>query len=249
MRSSVANGKTHVRHSSHPLETESQLVTLSGAEASKADFELGSIVEVINGPPECRYGVVRWLGHTRKEPHKLIAGLEMEEDSSAFTDGRFGNERCFTCPDNKAFFVFTHKLRRDTRFDESASFIERRDSLGLSPSLSLCCPFPLMGLMTYYYLLVCVLSVFGTQECPDLEGELAPPQITDALGLERFLGKNKGIQGHHNSCYMDAMLFAMFSFSMVFDSILFRPKRSGDIKEYNQVQKVLREGIVNPLRA
>ncbi|ELU06273.1 hypothetical protein CAPTEDRAFT_156372 [Capitella teleta] len=187
------------------------------------------MVEVINGPPECRYGVIRWMGHPKTEPSKLIAGLEMEEESSAFTDGRFGNERCFTCPSNKAFFVFTHKLKRDSRFDESASFIERRDIVFIS-----------------FLRLHLRFSAFGAMACPDLEGDIPPPSAND---LDRFLGQNKGIQGHHNSCYMDAMLFSMYSFSMVFDSILFRPKRSDDIKDYDKVQKVLRDGIVNPLRS
>ena len=40
----------------------------------------------------------------------------------------------------------------------------------------------------------------------------------------------------------------MFAFSMVFDPILFRQKQDDDIAAYNEVQKVLRDGIVNPLR-
>lgn len=35
----------------------------------------------------------------------------------------------------------------------------------------------------------------------------------------------------------------------VFDNLLFRPPTPQDIKEYNEVQRVLREEIVNPLRA
>lgn len=41
--------------------------------------------------------------------------------------------------------------------------------------------------------------------------------------LENVSGKFKGIQGHYNSCYLDATLFAMFTFTCVFDSLLFRP--------------------------
>lgn len=41
--------------------------------------------------------------------------------------------------------------------------------------------------------------------------------------LEIVSGKFKGIQGHYNSCYLDATLFAMFTFTCVFDSLLFRP--------------------------
>lgn len=53
--------------------------------------------------------------------------------------------------------------------------------------------------------------------------------------LENVSGKFKGIQGHYNSCYLDATLFAMFTFTCVFDSLLFRPAerevcRNVDIK-------------------
>ena len=45
------------------------------------------------------------------------------------------------------------------------------------------------------------------------------PQVTD---VSRVSGRNKGIQGHQNSCYLDATLFAMFSFTGVFDGLLYR---------------------------
>lgn len=48
-------------------------------------------------------------------------------------------------------------------------------------------------------------------------------------------GQRRGIQGHHNSCYLDATLFAMFTFTSVFDSLLYRPKTSGDIDYYEEV--------------
>lgn len=44
--------------------------------------------------------------------------------------------------------------------------------------------------------------------------------------LEGFCGKFKGIQGHHNSCYLDVTLFSMFAFTSVFDAILFRARES-----------------------
>uniref|UniRef100_A0A182PAN4 ubiquitinyl hydrolase 1 n=1 Tax=Anopheles epiroticus TaxID=199890 RepID=A0A182PAN4_9DIPT len=66
--------------------------------------------------------------------------------------------------------------------------------------------------------------------------------------LEEICGKFKGIQGHHNSCYLDATLFAMFTFTSVFDSLLFRPKEPEDNPQYEEVQRVLLEEIVNPLR-
>ena len=62
------------------------------------------------------------------------------------------------------------------------------------------------------------------------------------------LGRDKGIQGHYNSCYMDSTLFAMFGYSHVFDVVLNRKGRLNDIKDYDTVQTILKEQIVNPLR-
>jgi len=86
--------------------------------------------------------------------------------------------------------------------------------------------------------------VFGNIECIDVLGCVPPPAFNP-----KFLGQNRGIQGHQNSCYMDATLFSMFAFSMVFDSILHRPRRSScSSSYYDEVQRTLREGIANPLR-
>lgn len=66
-----------------------------------------------------------------------------------------------------------------------------------------------------------------------------------------FAGRNKGIQGHRNSCYLDATLFAMFGFTSVFDSILATPPHCPTTAEdalARDVQRILREEIVNPLR-
>ncbi|ODN04569.1 Ubiquitin carboxyl-terminal hydrolase CYLD [Orchesella cincta] len=69
---------------------------------------------------------------------------------------------------------------------------------------------------------------------------------------ERISGRSKGIQGHRNSCYLDATLFSMFSFSGVFDSILLQEwngqKDAGDEELARNVQRILRDDVVNPLR-
>ncbi|KAG7232534.1 hypothetical protein INR49_008406 [Caranx melampygus] len=54
----------------------------------------------------------------------------------------------------------------------------------------------------------------------------------------------KGIQGHCNSCYMDAALFSLFSCSSVLDSMLFKLTSPHDAP----VQNTLLHDIVNPLR-
>jgi len=86
---------------------------------------------------------------------------------------------------------------------------------------------------------------FGEMDCPVVPGFQCPIKGDD---LAPFCGRNRGIQGHQNSCYLDATLFVMFSFTSVFDCLLYRPPSTSDIDEYTEVQRVLREEIVNPLR-
>ncbi|XP_052230210.1 ubiquitin carboxyl-terminal hydrolase CYLD-like isoform X2 [Dreissena polymorpha] len=182
------------------------------------DLTVGSLVEVMSNRP--LYGVIKWIGNLpdQKKPQKLIAGLEMEDEIAAGTDGTFKQHRLFTCPPKKGFFVPLYKCRKDKRF-----FDDRANQNPSDRSL-----------------------YFGSNETPDLEGSVSPP--SSLHDVASFCGKGKGIQGHHNSCYMDATLLAMFYFTTVFDTILHRPKNAQDIPEYGEVQQVLKEGIVNPLR-
>ncbi|KAJ8303512.1 hypothetical protein KUTeg_019908 [Tegillarca granosa] len=180
------------------------------------DLEVGSMVEVMSNPP--LYGVVRWIGYLpdQKEPLKYIAGLEMEEEISAGTDGTFGSHRMFSCPPRKGFFVPLYKCRKDKRFCE-------------------------MGYKSG--------NNFGSMETPDVDGNISPPDSLDLKQIsEKVCGKQRGIQGHHNSCYLDATLFSMFYFVTVFDGILYRPSGPDDIGAYDEVKQVIKEGIVNPLR-
>ncbi|PFX21247.1 Ubiquitin carboxyl-terminal hydrolase CYLD [Stylophora pistillata] len=85
---------------------------------------------------------------------------------------------------------------------------------------------------------------FGSMPSPLIEGITEPPKTLEEL----HCGTMRGLQGHHNSCYLDATLYSMFSFSSVFDTLLHREKRDGDLEEYEKVQTVLRDLIVNPLR-
>ena len=87
---------------------------------------------------------------------------------------------------------------------------------------------------------------FGPKDSPIVPGyDISCPVVDDVMEVS---GRNKGIQGHQNSCYLDATLFSMFCFTSVFDSLLYRPRGEKDIARYDEVQKVLREEIVNPLR-
>jgi len=87
---------------------------------------------------------------------------------------------------------------------------------------------------------------FGSLSSPCIPGHLPPhPSPSHVASIA---GRNKGIQGHQNSCYLDATLFSMFCFSSAFDALLYRPRNKEDIPQYEEVQRVLREEIVNPLR-
>ncbi|KAG1682125.1 Ubiquitin carboxyl-terminal hydrolase CYLD [Nymphon striatum] len=87
---------------------------------------------------------------------------------------------------------------------------------------------------------------FGSMDCPVVSGDVSP--LSQPEDISTICGKYRGIQGHHNSCYLDATLFSMFSFTPVFDCILHRPYTKNDINQYTKVQQVLKEEIVNPLR-
>lgn len=59
---------------------------------------------------------------------------------------------------------------------------------------------------------LCVLYVaFGSMDCQPVGGSVAPLSAPD--DVRAMFGKNRGIQGHQNSCYLDATLFSMFAFT------------------------------------
>ena len=63
--------------------------------------------------------------------------------------------------------------------------------------------------------------------------------------VESYTGDMRGIQGHHNSCYLDATIFGLFALSDVFDS-LFLGDSKDDVGE--SIKRILWRRIVNPLR-
>ncbi|KAJ3598850.1 hypothetical protein NHX12_032814 [Muraenolepis orangiensis] len=87
---------------------------------------------------------------------------------------------------------------------------------------------------------------FATRSLEEEEEEEAEPM--DPISTEQvdriLIGRMKGIQGHCNSCYMDAALFSLFSCSSVLDSLLFKKTEGKDIP----LQNTLLRSIVNPLR-
>ncbi|XP_017042920.1 ubiquitin carboxyl-terminal hydrolase CYLD isoform X2 [Drosophila ficusphila] len=199
------------------------------SEIPGTELAIGSLVEVSNsGVCEDLYGVIRWVGIPPGLPRNVLVGIEVEDESNlknvSTSDGRHNGVRLFTCHDGRAVFVPANRCTADRRFaDVDNSVAANRVSNNFAKK-------------------------FGVADCPAIYGSIPPIEIHNSEELASICGKFKGIQGHHNSCYLDATLFSMFTFTSVFDSILYRQPGPQDIRNYSEVQKVLRDEIVNPLR-
>ncbi len=62
----------------------------------------------------------------------------------------------------------------------------------------------------------------------------------------RYIGNSRGIQGHHNSSYIDSTLFGLFALSDIFDHMFLYPIITDQNRK--RVADLLWKGIVNPLR-
>lgn len=136
------------------------------------------------------------------------------EEDKGCTDGSWLGRRYFFCPQKRGLFVKLKACQPDTRFLSSRDY---------SPE-----------------------SLESPKHCTEdscrVPGKVPPLQ--GAAAVDILEGDMRGIQGHCNSCYMDAALFSLFSCSSVLDSLLFKPSSLPDGK----IQQTLREEIVNPLR-
>lgn len=200
-----------------PAESESMDVEAHTAEEDLyTDLSLNSLVEVSVTTGNL-YGIIRWIGVLPDRP-ETMAGLELEEDKGV-SDGTFKNVRVFECPPRRALFVKLSSCRPDSRFQSpAANHSERRER---SPAV----------------------EETGTDRDDPGMLETVPPVSTEQV-KQILIGRMKGIQGHCNSCYMDAALFSLFSCSSVLDSMLFISTKPQD----TPIQNTLLYDIVNPLR-
>lgn len=188
----------------------------NGEAGPEGELEVGSMVEV-NEPP--LFGVIRWIGRISgiSEP---VAGIELDQELSAGTDGSYLGERHFRCPANKGLFVKLRNCRRDSRFpapETPVNQVERCNSIAFAE--------------------------WGSKRVE----EHTPPVDGDEAG-ELYEGWKRGIQGHLNSCYLDATLFSLFSCCSSADWVLFWPSDPETEQDSSQAQDLLRCEIVNPLR-
>ncbi|KAA0723977.1 Ubiquitin carboxyl-terminal hydrolase CYLD [Triplophysa tibetana] len=179
-------------------------------------FEVGSMVEV-NDPP--LFGVIRWIGQISGVPEP-VAGIELDQEMSAATDGSYLGERHFRCPANKGLFVKLRNCRRDSRFPAPETPINQVDR--------------------------CNSIAFANWSSQRVDENTPPVMGLNARVL--YEGFKKGIQGHLNSCYLDASLFSVFSCCSSVDWVLFWPTEPQKNPHCRNAQDLLRCEIVNPLR-
>ncbi|KAI9546252.1 hypothetical protein NQZ68_028668 [Dissostichus eleginoides] len=192
----------------------SEAVEEDGEAGLDGGLEVGSMVEV-NDPP--LFGVIRWIGRISGvgEP---VAGIELDQDLSAGTDGSYLGERHFRCPANKGLFVKLRNCRRDSRFpapETPVNQVERCNSIAFAE--------------------------WGSERVEDNS-----PPVEGEEAAELYEGWKRGIQGHLNSCYLDATLFSLFSCCSSADWVLFWPSEPDS--DSGLAQDLLRCEIVNPLR-
>lgn len=171
--------------------TEQRVIQSQSLTTSHVPLEVGSMVEVVSNLGVTVYGVVRWLGVPGGKTDEW-AGIELDYEVNGCSDGKYGNQRYFTCTGNRALFVPVTKCSPDSRFLYSSTGQET--------------PKPT-----------------ETPVPPFEDSEEDAPPIPESEALSLLVGRMKGIQGHINSCYLDATLFSLFSSSVTLDNIWQRP--------------------------
>ncbi|XP_053322008.1 ubiquitin carboxyl-terminal hydrolase CYLD-like [Spea bombifrons] len=188
----------------------------NGSDLAQRPLELSSVVQIEYKAGEMIYGIIRWMGYLPNVEEEMV-GVELEEDKG-HTDGCWQNRQYFVCPPKRGIFVKLRACWPDKRF------LNSRDPPAKSPEHA-----PRGD------------SCLSGTDDKVMEGV---PPLQGTVAVDVLLGRMKGIQGHCNSCYMDAALFSLFSCSSVLDSLLFKPSSVPD----GHIQRILREKIVNPLR-
>ncbi|XP_061730841.1 ubiquitin carboxyl-terminal hydrolase CYLD isoform X2 [Nerophis ophidion] len=105
------------------------------------------------------------------------AGIELDYDVKGCSDGTYGGQRLFTCKISRALFLPVTKCNPDSRFDCFSAG-------GGTPNHT---------------------EIPTVPPYVDSDEYVAPIPESEAMSL--LVGRMKGIQGHINSCYLDATLF------------------------------------------
>ncbi|XP_061584032.1 ubiquitin carboxyl-terminal hydrolase CYLD [Cololabis saira] len=121
------------------------------------------------------------------------AGIELDYEVNGCSDGKYGGQRLFTCRGNRALFVPVTKCSADSRFPCSSTDTEPLRAPETPPVL------------------------------PFEDSDRDAPPVPESEATSLLVGRMKGIQGHINSCYLDAALFSLFGSSVTVDAICQKP--------------------------
>ncbi|XP_034023158.1 ubiquitin carboxyl-terminal hydrolase CYLD [Thalassophryne amazonica] len=175
-------------YAQHATESDHNVAQNQDAGTCHVPLEVGSIVEVVSNTGVTVYGVIRWLGIPGGKTEEW-AGIELDYEVNGCSDGKYRDQRYFTCTTGRALFVPVTKCSPDGRFVSSSTQAQNLKPIDTPPDI----PF-------------------------EDTGENAPP-IPESEALSLLVGRMRGIQGHINSCYLDATLFSLFSSSMTLDNV------------------------------
>jgi len=180
----------------HPSSSVSDIESLTeefSLLASKEEIVIGSVVEVLI-KNQWLVGTVRWCGRllNQSKPHQISAGIELGQEIEEGTDGSCSGHQYFVCHQGKGIFVPVKYCKKYSLPRSSISCLSIS-----SPSSDLYEP--------------SIEMEYGGPDCPPVTGQVAP--IGQSGDVSKLAGKFRGIQGHHNSCYLDATLFSMFTFT------------------------------------
>ena len=95
-------------------------------------------------------------------------------------------------------------------------------------------------------LVLCILTALR-----DIPLRVAEDQFTEGRPeqIHRYIGEGKGIQGHQNSCYLDASVFGLFALTDAFDEMFLQAMSTSTADQNRkEIAELLWKGIVNPLR-
>lgn len=180
---------------------------------SDCSLEVGSMVEVMSDNGVTLYGVVRWIGVPEGKKN-CWAGLEQDNEIIS-SDGSDG--------------MFGTK-RYFTCKGNTALFVP----------LNQCKP---DSRFKFNFFLNEIPKPPETPSVTSLEDSDNVPPVGEPEILSRLVGRMRGIQGHFNSCYLDATLFSLFTSSIAFDRVFNTSANNQEGISHN-----LRRDIVNPLR-
>ncbi|XP_015279832.1 PREDICTED: ubiquitin carboxyl-terminal hydrolase CYLD-like [Gekko japonicus] len=152
--------------------------SLEDGENRPPSLDVNSVVQIDLGMGNCVTGTIRWIGYMSKMQEKM-AGIELDEEKGV-CDGEWEGMRYFNCPPKRGLFVNLELCQPDMRFQcNDSAFLESAEFSEFRSA--------------------------GGFFSPEVQSN--SPPLRDDLAVHVLRGRMRGIQGHCNSCYMDAALF------------------------------------------